>query len=41
MKVKMVPLSYFYEWVRRSGQVNGQSKIPRVLKETPGIVGLR
>jgi hypothetical protein len=32
MKVKMVPLSYFYEWVRRSGQVNGQSKIPRVLK---------
>ncbi|MFT4685732.1 MAG: hypothetical protein ACJATN_001041 [Neolewinella sp.] len=32
IKVTTVPLSYFYEWQRLSGQVNGQSKIPRVLK---------
>lgn len=32
IKVNTVPLSLFYEWQRRSGQVNGQSKIPRVLK---------
>lgn len=32
IKVHTVPLSTFYEWQRRGGQVNGQSKIPRVLK---------
>jgi hypothetical protein len=32
IKVNTVPLNTFYEWQRRGGQVNGQSKIPRVLK---------
>lgn len=32
IKVNTVPLSRFYAWQRESGQLNGQSKIPRVLK---------
>ncbi|WP_020567781.1 GH3 family domain-containing protein [Neolewinella persica] len=32
IKVNTVPLQRFYDWQRQSGQVNGQSKIPRVLK---------
>ncbi len=35
IKVTVVPLQRFYEWQRRGGQVNGQSKIPRVLKGEP------
>lgn len=35
LKVNTVPVALFYEWQRLSGQMTGQSKIPRVLKGLP------
>lgn len=33
IQVKVVPSRVFYEWQREQGKMNGQSKVPRVMKQ--------